>query len=142
MGEARDTPEKSQAPNAEVPTTPVASIEKPPSDHAREAQVISDGLEEAVEDMVAKYKKKLPKSGDSETPDTRDIELERFDYASAPLKAFNTKLVQAARRKLVSKLAATYGEVVKPWLEIQKTNLEAEFINEFETYPSRQIAVN
>jgi hypothetical protein len=138
----RVTPEKGQAPQVQVQATPGVSNEKQPSDPAKEAQLISEGLEEAVEDMVVKYKKKLPKSGDYETPDTRDIELERFDYASAPLKAFNAKLVQVARKKLVSKLAVAYGEVVKPWLEAQKHNLEVDFLKEFVHYESRQIAVN
>lgn len=96
---------------------------------ATELQAIRDGLEEAVCDVIKRYQKTLPKrGGDDSTVDRRVAELERFEFASAPLRQFNAKAVTAARAKLSRNLDKAFGESLKGWLTRQKDACEKTFL--------------
>lgn len=151
--EVGDAPplEKAEA----APATPV--VEQPPlhlltddpamtpvkrrSDSTVGPEEIEAGLGQAVDDVVQRYAKTLPKDGDPETPDEREAELERFDFASAPLKQFGAKIVKAARARLVVRLAGAFGECLKTWMTKQKEACEADFVQELGSQPDKDASL-
>mmetsp|Transcript_7385 Transcript_7385/g.16180 ORF Transcript_7385/g.16180 Transcript_7385/m.16180 type:complete len:814 (+) Transcript_7385:81-2522(+) len=104
---------------------PLGSNPSPPKNTDRVQ--LKDGLDQTVKEVADRYWNQLPEEGDGDTPDTREVELRSFKFASYPLRRFGEREVIAAEKSLRIKLSNNLGAVMKKFWERQREELEGNF---------------
>eukprot|EP00928_Gymnodinium_smaydae_P011659 TRINITY_DN14276_c0_g1_i1.p1 TRINITY_DN14276_c0_g1~~TRINITY_DN14276_c0_g1_i1.p1 ORF type:complete len:841 (+),score=119.18 TRINITY_DN14276_c0_g1_i1:38-2524(+) len=91
---------------------------------------IKDGLRDAVESVAERFWNSLPDEGDADTPDTRESEVNRFEWAAFPLRRFDYNAVISAQKSLRSKLSEKLGDVMKARWQRERVAAEENFKKE------------